>query len=89
MWILHHGNTSIHLSVIIDEFLARNSIAILHHIPYSLHLTSCDFFLSSKLQIIMLYNADNVKCKTTILLKSLVLQNFEGYFEQWNWIWDK
>jgi len=34
-WILHHDNAPVHSALIVHEFLARNSITVLEHPPYS------------------------------------------------------
>jgi len=34
-WILHHDNAPVHSALIVCEFLARNSITVLKHSPYS------------------------------------------------------
>lgn len=74
--------------MIADEFLAQNSIRLLHLIPYSLYLTSYDFFLFSKCKIVIReryrHNTDNIKSEVIMLLKSLASQDFESYLEQWN-----
>jgi len=42
-WILHQDNAPAHSSFIMREFLARNSIPVLGHPPYSPDLAPCNF----------------------------------------------
>jgi len=50
-WILHQDNAPAHSALIVHEFLARNSITVLEHPPYSPNLAPCDFFLVPQMQI--------------------------------------
>jgi len=52
-WILHHDNAPAHSALIVPEFLARNSITMLEHPPYSLDLAPCDFFLFPKCKLVL------------------------------------
>ena len=50
-WILHHNNAPAHSALLACEFLARNSITVLEHPPYSPDLAPCNFFLVLLMQI--------------------------------------
>jgi len=50
-WILHHDNAPARSALIMREFLARNSITVLKHPPYSPDLAPCDFFVVPQMQI--------------------------------------
>ena len=45
-WLLHHDYNALE----IQEFLAKNNIAVLEQQPYSPDLAPCDFFLFPKLK---------------------------------------
>jgi hypothetical protein len=49
-WILHHDNAPAHDALAVLEFLAKKSISILDHPPYSPDLAPCDFRLFPKLK---------------------------------------
>ena len=44
-WFFHHDNAPAHSALRIYEFLAKHSITVLPHPPYSPDLAPCDFFL--------------------------------------------
>lgn len=92
-WILHHDNAPAHSSLLVREFLARNSITTLDHPPYSPDIAPCDFFLFPKCKMVMRGqhwdDVETIKRETTRQLKSLTSEDFEGCFEQWKQRWDK
>jgi len=45
-WLLHHNYALAHNALIIQEFLAKNNIAVLEQPPYSPHLALCYFSCS-------------------------------------------
>jgi len=49
-WLLHHDNAPAHNALGIQEFLAKNNIAVLEQPPYCPDLAPCDFFLFLKLK---------------------------------------
>ena len=44
-WFFHHDNAPAHSALRTHEFLAKHTITVLPHPPYSLDLALCDFFL--------------------------------------------
>ena len=50
-WSLLHNNVPSHTSLIIRQFLARNQVCVLNHLPYSPDLAPCDFSLFPKLKL--------------------------------------
>jgi len=50
-WVLHHDNAPPHTALSIREFLAKKSIPVLPHPPYSPGLAPCDFYLFPKLKL--------------------------------------
>jgi histone-lysine N-methyltransferase SETMAR len=49
-WLLHHDNAQCHAALSVREFLAKHSISVVPHLPYSPDLAPCDFFLFPKLK---------------------------------------
>ena len=49
-WVLQHDNTPDNTALSIREFLAKKSIPVLPHPPYSPDLAPCDFYLFPKLK---------------------------------------
>jgi hypothetical protein len=50
-WPLHHDNAPSHTSVLTQQFLAKNKMAVIPHTPYSPDLAPCDFFLLSAMKL--------------------------------------
>jgi histone-lysine N-methyltransferase SETMAR len=50
-WLLHHDNTPSHTSVLTQQFLAKNKMAVIPHPPYSPDLAPCDFVLYPKMKL--------------------------------------
>jgi hypothetical protein len=44
-WFLLHDNAPAHRSVLVKDFLTKNSVTKLEHSPYFLDLVSLDFYL--------------------------------------------
>jgi transposase len=44
-WFLLHDNAPAHRSVLVKDFLAKNSVTTLQHLPYSPDLAPADFCL--------------------------------------------
>jgi histone-lysine N-methyltransferase SETMAR len=49
-WFLHHDNAPAHNSMLVRNFLAKNSTRIIPQAPYSPDMAPCDFFLFAKLK---------------------------------------
>jgi hypothetical protein len=49
-WLLQHDNAPCHAALSVREFLAKHSILVVPHPPYSPHLAPCDFFLFPRLK---------------------------------------
>lgn len=50
-WLLLHDNAPAHRSILVQEELARQQVAVLPHPPYSPDLAPCDFFSLSPHEI--------------------------------------
>lgn len=49
-WFLLHDNAPSHNAAIVKEFLAKKTVTVLHHPPYSPDLAPADYFLFPKLK---------------------------------------
>jgi histone-lysine N-methyltransferase SETMAR len=49
-WILHKDNAPEYNALLVQQFLAKKQVPVLHHAPYSPDLSPCDFFLFPKLK---------------------------------------
>jgi hypothetical protein len=45
-WIFLHDNAPAHRPVLVKDFIAKNNVTTLEHLPYSVDLAAADFFLS-------------------------------------------
>jgi len=52
-WFLLHDNAPAHTAIIVSEFLAKKSVTVITHPPYSPDLAPADFFLFPKLKMTM------------------------------------
>ncbi|UYV63126.1 hypothetical protein LAZ67_2003227 [Cordylochernes scorpioides] len=50
-WKLLHDNAPAHRAIIVQDYLAKHSVSVLPHPPYSPDIASCDFFFFPKLKI--------------------------------------
>jgi histone-lysine N-methyltransferase SETMAR len=50
-WQLHHDNALPHTSVLTQQFLAKQEMAVIPHLLYSPDLTPFDFFLFPKMKL--------------------------------------
>lgn len=86
-WILHQDNAPAHNALSVKRFLADKNIAVLEHAPYSPDLAPCDFYLFPKIKSALkgtrFASMEEVKQKTTELLKSLTKEDFQHCFQQW------
>ncbi|GFV15654.1 mariner Mos1 transposase [Trichonephila clavipes] len=86
-WIFHQDNAPAHSTLSVKRFLAKHSIPMLEHPPYSPDLTPCDFYLfpkvKSTLKEIRLESAEAVKEKAAGVLKELTKDDFQHCFQQW------
>jgi len=85
--IIHHDNAPAYRSFKFSQFLAKNSMTVVPHPPYSPDLVPCDFFLFPKLKL-------RVKCRRfdTIediqeesqgVLDTVLKKEFQGCFQAW------
>jgi [histone H3]-lysine36 N-dimethyltransferase SETMAR len=86
-WILHQDNAPAHNALSVKQFLAKHSITLMEHPPYSPDLAPCDFFLFPKIKVELKgtrhESVDAVKEVATQLLNSLSENDLQHCFQQW------
>ncbi|UYV74908.1 hypothetical protein LAZ67_12001768 [Cordylochernes scorpioides] len=50
-WKLLHDNAPAHRAIIVQDYLAKHSVSVLPHPPYSPDIAPCDFFFFPKLKM--------------------------------------
>lgn len=87
-WILHHDNAPAHTSMLVRNYLAKHSVNIAPHPPYSPDLAPCDFFLFPKLKLPLrgkrFDTVEMIKENATKELKALPVSAYEKAFEDWS-----
>ncbi|XP_043260660.1 uncharacterized protein LOC122402146 [Colletes gigas] len=90
-WILHHDNASSHTSILVREFLAKNSTNVIEQAPYSSDMALCDFFLFPKLKLPLrgrrFESMEAIKENSQKELKALPSPAFKKCFEDWEKRW--
>ena len=86
-WILHLDNPPAHSALSVKRFLAKYSIPVLDHPPYSPDLAPCDFYLFPKVKSALkgtrFESVKAVNEKVARVLKKLTKEDFQHCFEQW------
>jgi hypothetical protein len=74
-WQLHHDNAPAHSSHLIQSFLAKHGIPVVHQAPCSPNMAPCDFWLFPKLKRPLNSSCfdrrEVIMCKATKELRSL------------------
>ncbi|GFV60152.1 putative mariner transposase [Trichonephila clavipes] len=86
-WIFHQDNAPAHSVLSVKRFLAKHSIPVLEHPPYSPDLAPCDFYLFPKVKSALkgtrFESVEAVKEKAARVLKELTKDDFQHCFQQW------
>ncbi|GFW99473.1 putative mariner transposase [Trichonephila clavipes] len=86
-WIFHQDNAPAHSALSVKRFLAKHSIPVLEHPPYSPDLAPCDFCLFPKVKSALkgtrFESVEAVKEKAAGVLKELTKDDFQHCFQQW------
>lgn len=92
-WFFHHDNAPAHSALRTCEFLAKHSITVLPHPPYSPDLAPCDFFLFPKLKKPLkgrrFETISEIKANATRELKAITKEAYQDCFNKWKHRWDK
>ncbi|GFV71560.1 putative mariner transposase [Trichonephila clavipes] len=85
-WIFHQDNAPAHSALSVKRFLAKHSIPVLEHPPYSPDLEPCDFYLFSKVKSALkgtrFESVEAVKKKAARVLKEMTNDVFQHCFQQ-------
>jgi hypothetical protein len=83
-WQLHHDNALAHSSHLIQSFLAKYSIPVVHQAPYSPDMAPCDFWLIPKLKRPLMGSCfdsrEDIMRNVTKELRSLPKEAFQKCF---------
>jgi hypothetical protein len=78
--LLLHDNTLAHYAVNVKQFLASESICVIHHPPYWTHLALTISFLFLKVKLALkgehFSDSSDIQHGVTMLLKRALLQDF-------------
>ncbi|KAJ4434269.1 hypothetical protein ANN_22821 [Periplaneta americana] len=90
-WLLLQDNAPAHRSILVQEELVRQQVAVLPHPPYSPDLSPCDFFLFPLMKSILrgrnFYAAEKVMTATREAVRHLPANIFQRCFQQLHQRW--
>jgi histone-lysine N-methyltransferase SETMAR len=90
--LLHHDSAPCHVALSVWEFLAKNSIPMVLHPPYSPDLTPCDLFLFPRLQSTLkcrqFQDIMEIQLNTTRQLQAIPKQAYQTCIEKWKDHWN-
>jgi histone-lysine N-methyltransferase SETMAR len=85
-WLLHHDNAPCHAAPSVREFLAKYSIPVVPHPPYSPDLAPCDFFIFSRLKSTLkgkrFQDVAEIQLNTTRKLQAIPKQAYQTRIEK-------
>ena len=92
-WVLHHDNAPSHASLLVREFLAKETVAMLPQPPYSPGLAPSNLFLFPRLKSSLkghhLGTVENVQAAVTNALKEIPVQDFQVSYDAWQNRWQR
>ncbi|UYV64586.1 NAE1 [Cordylochernes scorpioides] len=92
-WKLVHDNAPAHRAIIVQDYLAKHSVSVLPHPPYSLDSAPCDFFFFPKLKMMLKGRRFSLSSEVienaTVELNKLRKIDFELAFQQLFSRWKK
>jgi transposase len=92
-WILHHNNAPCHTALSVREFLAKHSIPVVPHPPYSPDLAPCDFFLFPRLKSTLkgkrFQDVAEIQLNTTQQSQANPKQAYQTCTEKWKDHWNR
>jgi hypothetical protein len=76
----------------VQEYLAKNKMAVVPHPPYPPELAPSDFFLFPKMNIKLTGRrvdaVEEIQAKTQTVLNTLIKKHLQGSFQKWQKRWD-
>ena len=86
-WQLHHDNASAHSSYLIQTFLAKHGIPVVHQSPHSPDMTPCVFWLFPKLKKTSkgsrFESREEITHNATGEMNTIPKHSFQKCFRQW------
>ena len=80
-----HDNAPVHRAVVVQEFLARKQVCVLHHPPYSPDLSLCDYFLFPKLKLPLIgrlfEDVQDIQAAVTSSLRAVPQEDVQRSFQ--------
>ena len=86
-WFLHHNNAPSHTLLVVQQFLAEESIPVITQPPYSKDLAPSDFWLFPTLKMglkgMCFTTMEDIKSNVTAELQRIPKEAFHWCFQQW------
>ena len=79
---LFQDNTPVHKSILVTDYLTKMGIKTVPHLPYSLDLAPCDFWLFPKLRGCRYERIEEMKEAVTKVIDMLTQEDFHGAFQK-------
>jgi len=84
--LLHHDNTLSHTSVLTQQFLAKNKMAVIPHPPYSTDMAPCDNFLFPQMKLKLkgcrFDITEEIQAESQRVFDTLVEKDFQEAFQK-------
>jgi transposase len=83
--LLHHDNAPSHTSVLIQQFQAKDKMAVIPHPPYSPDLAPCFLFPEMKLKLKgrRFDTIEEIQAESQRVLDTLTENEFQEAFQKW------
>jgi hypothetical protein len=92
-WLLYHDNAPCHAALSVRELLAKHSIPVLSHTPYSPDLVPYDFFLFRRLKSTLngkqFQDVMEIQLNMTQQLQAIPKQAYQTCTEKWKDCWNR
>ncbi|XP_033212390.1 uncharacterized protein LOC117169985 [Belonocnema kinseyi] len=86
-WLLHHDYAQAHASNLVQQYLLKNSVALLHQPQYSADIVPCDFWLFLRLKMLLkedqFDDKESLETNTTDALNAIPKSDFQECFDKW------
>ena len=81
-WHFHEDNAPVHSSILVTDYLTKMGSKTVLHLPYSLDLAPCDFWLFPKLRGCRYETIKEMKEAVTKVIDTLTQEDFHGAFQK-------
>ena len=92
-WQVHHDNAPAHSSHLIQAFLVKHGIPVIHRPPYSPDMAPCNFWLFPKLKTTL--KRSHIESREELIqnakaeMNTIPKEAFQMCFQQWKDRWSK